>query len=168
MWCVSRFYCTFPRVSGSQMVAIHIVEALISCICFIFCRKSWIIIFTYDADRIHLLLLNYISYNHLKMNVTCMVILPFSIIQCKHDFCWVCLEPWKKHSTATGGYFRCNRYEVVKKVEEHQDMLKSEVLSSETFLLLLKYALLFWSLTLTPPTREAVSSPPRFSEAVPR
>jgi len=49
------------------------------------------------------------------------------VLQCKHDFCWVCLEPWKKHSTATGGYFRCNRYEVVKKVEEHQDMLKSEV-----------------------------------------
>jgi len=30
--------------------------------------------------------------------------------KCKHDFCWVCLESWKKHSSATGGYFRCNRY----------------------------------------------------------
>jgi len=49
-------------------------------------------------------------------------------LQCKYDFCWVCLEPWKKHSTATGGYFRCNRYEVVRKVEEQQDLLKTEVL----------------------------------------
>jgi ankyrin repeat/IBR domain-containing protein 1 len=47
--------------------------------------------------------------------------------KCKHDFCWVCLESWKKHSTATGGYFRCNRYEVVKKVEEQKEMLKTEV-----------------------------------------
>jgi len=47
--------------------------------------------------------------------------------QCKYDFCWVCLEPWKKHSTATGGYFRCNRYEIVRKVEEQQDLLKTEV-----------------------------------------
>ena len=38
------------------------------------------------------------------------------VFQCKHDFCWVCQEPWKKHSSATGGYFRCNRYEVVRKV----------------------------------------------------
>ena len=38
--------------------------------------------------------------------------------KCKHDFCWICLEPWKKHSSATGGYFRCNRFEVVDKIEE--------------------------------------------------
>jgi hypothetical protein len=33
----------------------------------------------------------------------------------------------RKHSTATGGYFRCNRYEIVKKVEESHDQQKSEV-----------------------------------------
>ncbi|KAL8591046.1 hypothetical protein ACOMHN_015669 [Nucella lapillus] len=38
--------------------------------------------------------------------------------KCKHDFCWVCLEQWKRHNSSTGGYFKCNRYEVVKKVEE--------------------------------------------------
>lgn len=48
-------------------------------------------------------------------------------LQCKHDFCWVCLEAWKKHSSATGGYFRCNRYEVVRKVEESTDRLKVDV-----------------------------------------
>ncbi|XP_071823282.1 ankyrin repeat and IBR domain-containing protein 1-like isoform X2 [Apostichopus japonicus] len=46
--------------------------------------------------------------------------------KCKYDFCWVCLEPWSKHSSATGGYFRCNRYEVVQKVEEKSDELMSE------------------------------------------
>lgn len=46
--------------------------------------------------------------------------------QCKHDFCWVCLEGWKKHSSATGGYFRCNRYEVVRKVEENNDRVKTD------------------------------------------
>ena len=25
--------------------------------------------------------------------------------QCKHDFCWVCLDEWKQHNTSTGGYF---------------------------------------------------------------
>ncbi|XP_046859587.1 ankyrin repeat and IBR domain-containing protein 1-like [Xenia sp. Carnegie-2017] len=38
--------------------------------------------------------------------------------KCKHEFCWVCLESWKKHNSSTGGYFRCNRYEVVKAIKE--------------------------------------------------
>jgi len=67
----------------------------------------------------------------------------FVVLQCKHDFCWVCLESWKKHSTATGGYFRCNRYEVVKKVEEQQESLKTEVTSIDIFhMLLLWYKIL--------------------------
>lgn len=47
--------------------------------------------------------------------------------QCKCDFCWVCLENWKKHSSATGGYFRCNRFEAVHKADEKQGLLISEV-----------------------------------------
>ncbi|CAH3191983.1 unnamed protein product [Porites evermanni] len=46
--------------------------------------------------------------------------------KCKHEFCWVCLEQWKKHSSATGGYFRCNRFEVVQKVETESAKLVSE------------------------------------------
>nr|CAD7400336.1 unnamed protein product [Timema cristinae] len=46
--------------------------------------------------------------------------------KCKFDFCWVCLENWKKHSSATGGYFRCNRFEAVHKADEKQGMLISE------------------------------------------
>ncbi|KAF6197613.1 hypothetical protein GE061_008579 [Apolygus lucorum] len=47
-------------------------------------------------------------------------------VKCKFDFCWVCLESWKKHSSATGGYFRCNRYEAVHKADEKQGALISE------------------------------------------
>ena len=48
-------------------------------------------------------------------------LLTFSKIKTKNVFfacvtmgsvCQVCLEAWRKHSTATGGYFRCNRYKV--------------------------------------------------------
>ena len=28
------------------------------------------------------------------------------------------MEPWKKHSSATGGYFQCNRYEVTSKITQ--------------------------------------------------
>ena len=34
------------------------------------------------------------------------IIFLMCLLQCKHEFCWVCLEQWKKHSSATGGYFR--------------------------------------------------------------
>jgi len=30
---------------------------------------------------------------------------------CKHDFCWLCKGDWSVHGSATGGYYRCNRYE---------------------------------------------------------
>ncbi|XP_078345058.1 ankyrin repeat and IBR domain-containing protein 1-like [Oculina patagonica] len=46
--------------------------------------------------------------------------------KCKHEFCWVCLEQWKKHSSATGGYFRCNRFEIVQKVESESVKLVTE------------------------------------------
>ncbi|XP_054276599.1 uncharacterized protein LOC128995607 [Macrosteles quadrilineatus] len=48
--------------------------------------------------------------------------------KCKFDFCWVCLESWKRHSSATGGYFRCNRFEAVHKADEKQGILISEAL----------------------------------------
>ncbi|XP_051527349.1 ankyrin repeat and IBR domain-containing protein 1-like isoform X4 [Myxocyprinus asiaticus] len=38
--------------------------------------------------------------------------------KCKYDFCWICLEEWKKHSSSTGGYYRCTRYEIIQQVEE--------------------------------------------------
>ena len=32
--------------------------------------------------------------------------------QCRHEFCWICREDWKLHNTETGGFFRCNRWQV--------------------------------------------------------
>lgn len=32
-------------------------------------------------------------------------------VACNHEFCWVCLGDWKEHGTATGGYYKCNKYE---------------------------------------------------------
>ncbi|XP_076060868.1 uncharacterized protein LOC143036865 [Oratosquilla oratoria] len=46
--------------------------------------------------------------------------------KCKFDFCWVCLESWKKHSSATGGYFRCNRFDAQTKADEKLGVLMSE------------------------------------------
>ncbi|CAB3364276.1 Hypothetical predicted protein [Cloeon dipterum] len=46
--------------------------------------------------------------------------------KCKFDFCWVCLEAWKKHSSATGGYFRCNRFEIVSRLDEKQGTVLNE------------------------------------------
>ena len=30
--------------------------------------------------------------------------------KCRHDFCWICMQPWSLHSNNTGGYFQCNRF----------------------------------------------------------
>jgi len=37
---------------------------------------------------------------------------------CGHDFCWVCLDLWKNHGSATGGYYKCNKFEDMKKDKE--------------------------------------------------
>ncbi|XP_023661980.1 ankyrin repeat and IBR domain-containing protein 1-like isoform X2 [Paramormyrops kingsleyae] len=47
--------------------------------------------------------------------------------KCKYDFCWICLEEWKKHSSSTGGYYRCTRYEVIQQLEEQSKELTAEV-----------------------------------------
>lgn len=48
-------------------------------------------------------------------------------LKCKYDFCWICLEEWKKHSSSTGGYYRCTRYEVIQHVEEQSKEMTVEV-----------------------------------------
>ena len=39
----------------------------------------------------------------------------------------MCLEGWKKHSSATGGYFRCNKLDSQSKVDERHDSKLAEV-----------------------------------------
>mmetsp|Transcript_7109 Transcript_7109/g.27237 ORF Transcript_7109/g.27237 Transcript_7109/m.27237 type:complete len:504 (-) Transcript_7109:214-1725(-) len=31
--------------------------------------------------------------------------------RCKHEFCWICMGSWSDHGTATGGYYKCNRFD---------------------------------------------------------
>uniref|UniRef100_A0A3P9H9W1 RBR-type E3 ubiquitin transferase n=1 Tax=Oryzias latipes TaxID=8090 RepID=A0A3P9H9W1_ORYLA len=47
--------------------------------------------------------------------------------KCKYDFCWICMEEWKKHSSSTGGYYRCTRYEVIQQVEEQSKEMTEEL-----------------------------------------
>ena len=34
---------------------------------------------------------------------------------CKHEFCWMCMGLWKDHGNASGGYYKCNKFEEDKK-----------------------------------------------------
>ncbi len=62
-----------------------------------------------------------VCFNVVVVNQECMC------VQCKYDFCWICLEEWKKHSSSTGGYYRCTRYEVIQQVEEQSKEMTVEV-----------------------------------------
>eukprot|EP00898_Chlorokybus_atmophyticus_P001675 jgi/Chlat1/2508/Chrsp175S02376 len=44
--------------------------------------------------------------------------------QCRHEFCWVCAEPWKEHGESTGGYYACNRYDPTRVERKHADASK--------------------------------------------
>lgn len=37
------------------------------------------------------------------------------------------MDPWKKHNSSTGGYFDCNRFKVIQKVEEMLRQRKDDV-----------------------------------------
>lgn len=30
--------------------------------------------------------------------------------QCRHEFCWLCLQDWRSHNENTGGFYNCNRW----------------------------------------------------------
>ncbi|KAI3917587.1 hypothetical protein MKW98_021349 [Papaver atlanticum] len=52
-----------------------------------------------------------IEKNHGCMHMSCTA-------PCLYQFCWLCLCPWSKHGSETGGNYKCNRYEKAKKLGE--------------------------------------------------
>ena len=39
---------------------------------------------------------------------------------CRHEFCWICLTPWSKHGSETGGFWRCNRFETEEEINQRE------------------------------------------------
>ena len=44
--------------------------------------------------------------------------------KCKHEFCWLCMNDWKKHGEATGGAFACNIYQNMK--DKDKEIIQKE------------------------------------------
>lgn len=45
---------------------------------------------------------------------------------CRHEFCWMCMENWSTHGDRTGGYFSCNIYEKVKDNKDEMDKIREK------------------------------------------
>lgn len=53
---------------------------------------------------------------------------------CKHNFCWMCLGDWKKHSDKTGGFFRCNIYKIDREDQKKRSKEETEFKRLEFYL----------------------------------
>ncbi len=42
-------------------------------------------------------------------------------MNCKHQFCWLCKGSWKEHGSATGGFYKCNKFIEMQKKGETVD-----------------------------------------------
>eukprot|EP00474_Spongospora_subterranea_P009178 CRZ09636.1 hypothetical protein [Spongospora subterranea] len=62
---------------------------------------------------------------------------------CKFDFCWLCKGDWTKHGSATGGFYRCNKYEEAKSKGDASLMEKEEQKAEEARTALQKYMFYF-------------------------
>lgn len=60
---------------------------------------TWIMANTKTCPKCHKPIEKNAGCNHMTCN------------QCKYQFCWICMTDWSLHGTATGGAYKCNRYE---------------------------------------------------------
>lgn len=51
---------------------------------------------------------------------------------CQHNFCWVCLGPWSRHGSRTGGYFHCNRYRAAKQSQKKLENMMDKAVAENT------------------------------------
>lgn len=45
--------------------------------------------------------------------------------RCKHEFCWICMGDWNDHGANTGGYYKCNKYDVSSNDDDQSDAAKA-------------------------------------------
>eukprot|EP00472_Partenskyella_glossopodia_P011017 CAMPEP_0197538602 /NCGR_PEP_ID=MMETSP1318-20131121/60107_1 /TAXON_ID=552666 /ORGANISM="Partenskyella glossopodia, Strain RCC365" /LENGTH=404 /DNA_ID=CAMNT_0043097061 /DNA_START=218 /DNA_END=1432 /DNA_ORIENTATION=- len=55
---------------------------------------------------------------------------------CKHEFCWICMEPWSRHGTSTGGYYNCNKFKGAgpTKNTEESKLAKKKLIDSKRYI----------------------------------
>lgn len=44
---------------------------------------------------------------------------------CGFEFCWLCRGSWKEHGSATGGYYKCNKYEKNKDASKEEQQARA-------------------------------------------
>jgi len=52
--------------------------------------------------------------------------------KCRHEFCWICMQNWDKHSNRTGGFFQCNIYADSKKISKDDEDMDDDEFGSST------------------------------------
>ncbi|KAK7822224.1 putative e3 ubiquitin-protein ligase ari8 [Quercus suber] len=63
-------------------------------------NTSWLLVNTKPCPKCG----KAIEKNQGCMHMTCMK-------PCRHEFCWLCLGPWKEHGETSGGYYACNTFQ---------------------------------------------------------
>ena len=49
------------------------------------------------------------------------------VSSCNYQFCWVCLGDWAAHGSATGGHYKCNKYEEMVKSDKNLKIDNSDI-----------------------------------------
>jgi len=81
---------------------------------------EWILINTKSCPKCH----KAIEKNSGCMHMTCS--------QCRHEFCWLCLGDWQRHSEQTGGFYACNRYETARSNGEYSEVDRRKAEAKES------------------------------------
>ena len=62
-------------------------------------------------------------------------------VQCRNEFCWICMGPWSIHGEKTGGYYKCNRFEG--ELKSNQSLKEGEAKREKAKSELAKYSFYF-------------------------
>jgi len=45
---------------------------------------------------------------------------------CRYEFCWICMGNWTEHGANTGGYYKCNKFDVGNEGNDQSDAAKAK------------------------------------------